>query len=256
MIEAVRATFPDLDGWHETLSKPYVPQVGSELARDDTDWPPVRLSQVAIMGLGSARDHLHAVRVLIEARELFPFAQSTLIRAALVGAAQAVWVLAPGDSVERLSRGRCIAVHMYAEHGKYVDLLRGLAPEPHEPTETVAAVIRQRRSELADLRDGDGQRAVLNTTAMVEEAALAAFGAEALAKEVLSIWRLTSGATHGFGWSLLGQAGTGQMGPPDSDGLAAFGAGGDIRRIATNYLAAYHLARHGWKLLQERSSAA
>ncbi len=174
MIEAVRATFPILDEWHETLAEPYVPQAGSELARDDTDWPPVRLSQVAIMGLGSARDHLHAVRVLIEAGELFPFAQSTLIRAALVGAEQAVWVLTPQDPAERLSRGRCIAVHMYAEQGKYVDLLRGLAPEPHEPTETVAAVIRQRRSELAELRDRSGQRAVLNTTAMVEEAALAA----------------------------------------------------------------------------------
>ncbi len=45
------------------------------------------------------------------------------------------------------------------------------------------------------------------------------------------------------------------MGPPDSDGIAAFGFGGDIRRIANNYLAAYHLACHGWKLLQERSAA-
>jgi hypothetical protein len=254
VIEKIRATFSVLDEWQETLAEPYAPQAASELATDDTDWPPVRLSQVAIMGLGSARDHLHAVRVLIEAGELFPFAQSTLIRAALVGAGQAVWVLAPDEPIERLARSRCLAAHMYAEHGKYIDVLRGLAPEPREPTEKVAAAIRERRDELAQLRDRDGQRAALNTTAMVEQAALAAFGTEALAKEVLSIWRLTSGATHGFGWALLGQAGTGQIGPPDSDGIAAFGAGGDVGRIANNYLGAYHLARQGWKLLRQRGS--
>jgi hypothetical protein len=255
-LAMIRSTFPVLDEWHASLSQPLVPDPGSELARDDLDWPPVRLSQVAAMGLGSARDHLHAVRVLIEARQLSPFAQLTLIRAGLVGAAQAVWVLSPDARAERLSRARCVAAHMYREHAKYLTVLQALAGEPHEGTDTVAAAVAQRSNELAAKRQANEERAALNTTEMVREAALAAFSDEALANEVVSIWRLTSGAAHGFAWALLGQPGTTHASDPDSEGIVSFAAGGDLDRVANQYLGAFHLARHGMELMRQRSASA
>lgn len=252
-MDKITATFPTLDKWGDDVGRPFIPPEGSEMAIDDEDWPPERLSQVAFMGLGSARDHLHAVRVLIEARQLFPFAQSTLIRAALVGGAQAVWVLAPAERGTRTARARTVALHMDNEHRKHLEQLRALSEVPHEGTELVYERVVQRLQELEARRTADGQRSSLNTTEMVEQAAASAFGTAALTQEVVSIWRLTSGTTHGFAWALLGQAGTGQLAAADDDGIAAFGAAGDIQRIANNYLAAFHLAAHGWKLLAERS---
>jgi hypothetical protein len=253
MLERLCATFPTLDEWGVTLATSFVPAEGSALAVDDRDWVPVPVSQVAVMGLGSARDHLHAVRVLIEARQLFPFAQSTLIRGAVIGAAQAVWVLEPDGRELRLERARLLAAHMYAEHGKYLDLLRRLAPEPHEGTEAVFEHVQQRQAELRELRVQADQHAALNTTEMVKTAALAAFGAQMLADETESIWRITSGAAHGFAWSLLGQSDTQPAREADARGIAEFAAAGGIDRIANGYLCGFHLARHGWELLRRRS---
>ena len=114
-LRLLRSTFPTLDEWGVDLESAFVPGQGSALAVDDTDWIPVPVSQVAVMGLGSARDHLQAVRVLIEAGQVFPFAHSTLIRSAVVGGAQAVWVLAPEDPATRIDRARLLAEHMYVE---------------------------------------------------------------------------------------------------------------------------------------------
>lgn len=252
-LDKIRSTFPVLDEWDTLLSQPFVPGDGSDLSADDRDWPPVRLSQVAVMGLGSARDHLHAVRVLIEASQLFPFAQLTLIRAALVGAAQAVWVLSPSARADRVYRARCITAHMYGQHAKYLGVLQSLASEPHAGTDAVAVTVVERLNQLAAKREAEGEGAKLDTTAMIREAGLAAFSDVPLADEILSIWRLTSGAAHGFAWALLGQAGTTQLGDTDGEGMATFAAQGDLGRIANPYLGAFHLARRGMELLRQRS---
>lgn len=129
LLDMIRETFPTLDRWGRRLADGYVPASGSDLAVDDEDWTPSRASQMALMGLGSARDHLHAVRVLIEARQLFPYAQLSLIRGALIGSSQAVWLLSPTDSSTRVERARLIAKESYAMHGKFLAVLRKLAPE-------------------------------------------------------------------------------------------------------------------------------
>lgn len=254
LLDRMRATFTSLDAWAEDLARPFQAPPGSALGDDDADWPPVPLSQVAVMGLGSARDHLHGVRVQIEAGELLPFGQSTLIRAALVGAAQAVWVLGPDDRSQRVARSRLLSDHMYGEHAKYLEVLERIPSGHHDGTEEVLAHVRRRRKELADVRVQAEERATLNTTAMVHEAALHAFGTQALADEAQSIWRLTSGAAHGFAWALLGQANTTATGQIDSDGMAVFTAAGGIDRIANSYMCAFHLAGHAWRLLDRRAA--
>ena len=63
----IRSTFADLDAWGLRLMKPWQPDPGTPLEQDDLDWPPFPVTQVAVAGLGSARDHLQAVRVHIDA---------------------------------------------------------------------------------------------------------------------------------------------------------------------------------------------
>ena len=253
-LQTLRATFPTLDAWGAELSRPYIPRPGGDLARDDEDWPPTPVSQVAVMGLGSARDHLHAVRVHLEARELFPYAQLTAIRGALVGAAQAVWVLAPDSRDVRTERARLVAVHMYAEHLKYLSLLSDLAAGADSGTREVAEHVRQRHAQLSAVRAEAGERAALNTTDIVKTAVSEAFGRTALATEGESIWRMSSGAAHGFMWALLGQPDTRLAGEEDARGLAPFIAAGGVARILNPYMCAYHLAKRGWALRDLRDA--
>jgi hypothetical protein len=252
-LELMRGTFPTLDAWHARLAEIISPVRSSALALDDEDWPPTPLSQVALMGLGSARDHLHAVRVHVEAGQLFPFAQSTLIRAALLGAAQAVWVLAPEDRRSRVERARCVSAEMYSQHGKFLSVLNTLADGTHATTLEVADHVRVRGQELAAIRATAGESRRMDATAMIRDTAQSAFTTEALVLEVESIWRKTSGAAHGFVWALAGVPDTVQSAPPDELGRAEFAVLGGIDRIINSYMAAFHLASEGWRLLDLRN---
>lgn len=91
----IRETFEQLEWWRERERHEYTPTEGSELAVDDEDWPWWRLSQLAFAGLASARQHLDAVRVHYAETGPYPLADPTLMRSALLGAAQAAWLLAP-----------------------------------------------------------------------------------------------------------------------------------------------------------------
>lgn len=85
------------------------------------------MSQLATGGLSAAFDHLDAVRWQIETRRLFVYAPLSLARSALLGAAQAGWLLADSDRSVRLRRSRVVVEYMYTEHERYLRLLRGIA---------------------------------------------------------------------------------------------------------------------------------
>ncbi|HKJ10953.1 MAG TPA: hypothetical protein VJ976_01045 [Ornithinimicrobium sp.] len=57
--------------------------------------------EVARQSLIAAVQHLNLARTAIEAREVYPTSHFTVLRGALVGAAQGVWLLAPDDAQER-----------------------------------------------------------------------------------------------------------------------------------------------------------
>jgi len=252
--EAVIGTFPTSDDWRNRLGSVYTPQPSSELAADDADWPALTLSQVAVGSMGAARDHLQAVRVLIDAREVFPYAQASLVRTALLSAGQAVWLLAPDDRAERLKNARTLTAHTYDQHLQFLHDLQGLAATPHAGTDAVEQHVATRSSQLAQQRAADGQKAKFNATAVVQSAALAAWGKEDLAKEVKVEWRSGSGAAHGLLWSVFGRVGT-QVTGVEPNGMAVFAAGGAIDDFANAYFAAFHLLRHAFTLLERRGGS-
>lgn len=254
MLAEVQATFPALDRWHDALTVLYRPNPGTDLALDDAAWPYMPTSQLAIMGLGSARDHLQAVRVHLEAGETFPYAQSTLIRGALVGAAQAAWVLSPSERQVRVERSWCIAAEIYSQHLKYLRTLDLADPNPHAVRSELIARVSERELQLADLRSTAGSARQLQATGMIVEAARAAFPNERATHLVESYWRKTSGSAHGLSWALFGGPDTTQVAPTDEGGLAGFSAGGGIDRIADEYLIAYRLALTAWGWLRLRGN--
>src|SRR5690349_10164537 len=112
------ALFPALEQYEPRLTTPLAIIAGSDLAADDVDGPWPRVSEVVMGSLIAAHDHLVAVRDHVRFRRLYLYADATLLRSALLSAAQAVWILAPGERTERQRRCRTLAAHGYAEQLK------------------------------------------------------------------------------------------------------------------------------------------
>lgn len=170
-LARIKATWGDLASWSARLRVPLRPPAGSELARDDEDFVGWPMSQLVHWGLAAARDHLQAIRIHLEARNLFPYATGTLLRGGLLGAAQAVWVLSPDDPSARLERSRALAEEMMTRHEQYLSDLRKISPEPHATTDLVRKHVTRRLGQLRNLRAQDGQRSKFNATDVIELAA-------------------------------------------------------------------------------------
>ena len=189
----------------------------------------------------------------IEAKQLFPFSQLTLCRSALVGAAQAVWVLAPDTSHMRVRRARAVAAYLYKKQNQYLKDLRDLLDAPDKNTDAAAEFAAARFDELQAKRAADGQKQVdLDTTDMIRSAAIEAFGSDDLTKNAVLAWRAGSGTAHGLMWPLFGTPAMQQAGPSGDDGLANFHVAGTLSVIANPYCAAFWLGQRGWSLLHER----
>jgi hypothetical protein len=255
MLAVLRSTFDTLREWQKRTENAFVPLPNSALAEDAEDWPWFPVGTVAWSGLISASDHLSAIRSHIEARDLFPVAHLTLCRSALVGAAQAMWVLAPDDREERIRRGRTVASYLYKYHLKYLRKLQDWPDEPHAGTDAVAALVERRGGELRAMREAAGDRGELDTTKMIESAAESAFVDQQKLNEVLLAWQGGSGAAHGQPWPLFGTPGTVQT-SRRPDGLAEFQAAGSLSRIGNYYMAAFTLAERAWALFERRCAIA
>lgn len=252
-LSKIESTYGVLDVWKSRVASPIVPAEGSELAVDDTDrisWP---VSQLAAAGLASATDHLDAIRVHVEARRLFPLATETLLRGALLGASQAVWILAPDDRLTRQRNARTLAAEVLKNHRLFLSDLRTLPAQPHEGTDRGWHHTRKREAELAKQRDALAERASFEATRVIQDAAAVTYSPSAQ-NEARTIWRSLSGAAHGFMWQTLGRPSTAQLGPADAAGIAAFQASGDLDDVLPGYALAFAIARKGWELVDLRSS--
>ncbi|MEV0684730.1 hypothetical protein AB0I35_12780 [Nocardia sp. NPDC050378] len=259
--QMIRSTFPTLDLWRTAVGTAFEPLPGSQLRSDDLDWPPAPLSAVAHQGLSVATTHLQAIRAHLEPGsgpgQLFPTAHDTLCRTALVGAAQAVWLLVSEDSRVRLRRHRMLITDMQGWHSQYLrDLQNYAGDEDREAIETVAAHLDTRIQEMSAKRAAAGEKAVFNNTEMIRQAAQEVFvgrpDAARLVQAAVLVWRSGSGAAHGFYWQTYGRPGMLQRTSPDVNGIAQFVVGGSVHALVEPYMAAYQISALGWKLLRQR----
>lgn len=80
-------------------------------------WHPI--SEAARLSLITSGEHLRLARTALRARQVYPSAHFTVLRGALVGASQAVWILAEEDAAERQERGLTLINEMYCQLHKY-----------------------------------------------------------------------------------------------------------------------------------------
>lgn len=252
-LQQIQATFPEIESWRSVVEQGFEPAPGSVLAMDDEDWPYWPISALATVGLGMAFDHLDAVRHTIETRRFFPLAHETMLRGALIGAAQALWLLGPEDRSQRLRRARTLTAYIYREQEKYLQVVRRTRGHLPEAAEDQAAHVRRRIEELAVKREALSERAAFQTTAMIVSAAEEVM-LPAIVADVEMIWRGGSGAAHGLAWSVLGHDYSTPSGEPDADGMTTFTVGGGAKRIANPYLCVMELMRQAWGLRLLRGS--
>lgn len=247
-IAKIRERYVDIDRLKVFAASQYEPDAGSELAIDDLDWPYLRVSETARYGLAAAVDHLDCYRFLVEQRRLFPPGQLTLVRAAIVGAAQAVWVLAPDDRDARIERGRTAAVEWYRQHLLHTKALLPLSSTEAGEAAELVRFLTERLQELEVKRDADRQRARYEATAIIRQAALETYGQpgvggdpESYANEAVAEWRRTSGVAHGLSWAQL--SGAARDATDAGNGMAWFGVSADINDSLNPFLLASHLLR-------------
>lgn len=112
-----------VDALVERLVRLGVPTPGSRLARDDDATTPFDLSHAFTHSLRGATDHLLSLRDLLTAlRANSPF---TLLRSAIENAAEALWLVAPDDRRERITRRLRIANADAKDQAEVMARIRG-----------------------------------------------------------------------------------------------------------------------------------
>lgn len=250
-LAAIAATFPDLERWRVRVEVPEEPDSRSQLAEDDAGFGFHAVSQQVRLSLASAGEHLRLARDPINAGILYPSAHFTVLRGALVGAAQAVWILAPDDSATRRNRGHAAIAHMYAELEKYYKAM-DRSVSVHIDRGALGAQltwIAERRERLSEARES---ALALNQTDFIGAALGAVYSDDDRRVAGLALWKEMSSDAHVLGWSTLQRAGSPTA--VGADGQAEFGLVGSLSDLAQPFVLAHALLKRGWELFDERSS--
>ncbi|QDO89989.1 hypothetical protein FNH13_18055 [Ornithinimicrobium ciconiae] len=249
-LEVMRATYEDLQRWKVRAADTEPPLRGSKMYIDDAVFPRHPISEVARTSLMLSGEHLRLARDAFEAGQLYPSAHFTVLRGALVGAAQGVWVLSPEDREERRERGLTVLTEMHTQMSKHYKRLEKLSLSETERQELRAqqSWLATRVEEVAAVRSG---KAALNLTdTVIPEALDHVFPDAARRESGRTLWTLMSGDAHVLGWST---ATRGQMGLTNrASGLAEGSVRGSFADIAQPFMAAHRLLRAGWSLFDRR----
>ncbi|MDE0571886.1 hypothetical protein ON058_00460 [Demequina sp. B12] len=217
--------------WHDADLSVASPEAGSSIALDDAEFSLLSTSQAVQAGLMAARENLLATALLWRSHEggvLLPSAYGVLVRAAIIGAGNALWLLHPANRSERIRRTAMFAAANFKEATKVQrDALNGasaigitdptLLDGQRQNLERAEARTATAHEALTNLggQDKTGKRPpAFDQTAALGDAAAYAYRGD-LGLPVFSnfIWRTTSGDAHGFMWpKALRALQTGELG--------------------------------------------
>jgi hypothetical protein len=223
------------------------PAGGSPLHTDDDRTHPFQTSHVAWHSLSHAVDALHCLRsVLGEARTIHMYAPYALIRAALENASAAVWMLHPGNRVERITRRlrfraldvcsgeRALRPVGYSTLPPKSDLLNGLRD-----------IAKRAGADADDAVRHVGYREIVNEAGK-------ALASGALA--TVFVWQLCSGMTHGDFWSTINAAEQIEL-PGAPAGMVSLKIMADVQKLKFAATVATDMTKLGWRLYDARSRA-
>lgn len=238
-------TASDLNRWRLRAHRVEEPQRGSELGVDDQIFERMAISQLARLSLIAAGEHLRLALDAINAQQLYPSSHFTVLRGALVGASQAVWILESEDRNVRRERGLTVLTEMYAQMDKYYGFLEST---PLDAADRASLVdqrrwLTERRGDVTSIRT---TTATLNLTEIIGAAADHAFLDRTSRDAARRLWREMSADAHVLGWSLFQRT---TFGPAERrTGVGEGKAPGSLEHVAEPFLASYRLLKCGWSL--------
>lgn len=248
-LAVIEETFPDLDGWQSRGPKEEEPHRGSDLYIDDQLFASMPLSQMIRLSLLSSSEHLRVIRDTLTAQNLYPTAVYTVLRSALVGASQAVWIMFPEDRGTRQERGLILVEEMIRQSRVVL-----LAPSKTAPSPSDAAAIQQQVRFLDErldfLSSRRTTRSKLSQTDMIGWALDHTFSDLGLQDAGRIWWRRMSSDAHVLGWSLFQRSAV--SGVDRRSSIATFSGSGSFEDLANPYMASFRMLKHGWSLFDRR----
>jgi len=258
-----------VQGWRGRVGgEPLFPQLGSELAADDETFPDLPVSAVAYNGIVTAVEHLDFFVAALDATErLYPAAHYTVLRPALMGAAQAVWVLAPEAGVTRRARALEIAVDDFNQERKLLPDAQELGGPDRQ------AAVEQERGPLLELLRAAAEVAgqldmpradkvrewTFNMTNVIKAAAEHTHGTGADTADIRAstrlLWRTQSGHAHGVPASRRRLAGADDI-VITGDGSAWAAVSTSFADVAAAMAASVLLLNDAWLLYDLRTQIA
>ena len=190
----------------ETGDHPNEPEPGSEMALDKEEM--FYYFAAVWNALAQSVDHLGAVVDLIVSRpELRVFAYPSLLRTALLGSAEAVWLMGPRERSVRTGRAHLLSAEELRHHAAFLND----DPEERGNPAGGAAVFKQRRDQELAILARTGFNEKYEATAIIREA-----GAhveqimnvpQGTSRWYVSQWRMMSAQAHGRTWDKRYRAG-------------------------------------------------
>lgn len=238
---------PDLERWRLRTQNVEEPQSYSDLALDDEIFPQMAISQLVRWSLASSGEHLRLALDALRAKQLYPSSHYTVLRGALVGASQGVWILCPSDREERRERGLSAIAEMYTQMGKYYNSLEDLTESDRHRLDDQKVWLKDRKDGVAAVRK---RAEALTLTNVIQIAAKEVFPSPSHHEAVRRLWREMSSDAHVLGWSLFQRSSFGTTDPRTGIGEAQ--AIGSLADLAEAFLPSYRILKHGWSLYDRR----
>lgn len=235
----------------------------SSLAADDQAFPSLPASAIAYNGLVTAVEHLDYFRTALQANgRIYPAANYTVLRSALMGAAQAVWVLAPQARKERVGHALEIAVDNYNQQRKLVAAATAMTVEQQAVADRVIAALDARLDEAAVLATSLGKNPAnirkwkLDMTRAITEAVelanpVGTDDAAVIRSGTGLLWRSQSGHAHGTPGSRLSLISHDSV-VDDGNGTLWAATSTSFEQIVTATGAATLLLNEAWRLYDLR----
>ena len=251
-LKAILACEHDLDRWRVRAQQLEVPERGSELESDDRVFPYHRISEVARTSLMVAGENLRLALDAIHRRNLYPSGHFGVLRSALVGACQAVWILAPDLPSDRQDRGLSVIDESYRQSRRFHEVTRTTAPDltsaDLQALDDQLSWIDGRRHQVSAVRPA---RTRLNLSDdVIPRAAAVVYADNARRSQVQLLWMQMSCDSHVLGWSLFQRS---VLGPESKlTGLAEATTGGSLEDLAQPFVASYEILKRGWSLYDRR----
>lgn len=255
-LKVFRDASTDLDRWRQRVQQVEQPEPGSDLAQDDTAFPHQLISETVRTSLTSSGEHLRLICDGLERGNYYNMSQYSAVRAAIVGAAQAVWVVAPDDPAIRRERGHTVITENYVQLRKYHEqTLRQaqqlqLSPEDQEWLREQIELVKSLEGAVRAVRSS---RAELKGATFIELAAPVIFPRDEFRQAGLrQSWNVLSSDAHVLMWSLALR--TTFVSPPDKrSGLSTGTANGQgLGDLAGWFSLAIESLRCGWSLFDRR----